>query len=380
MKLQVFLIAVVLLVQGCGDQGGESPVEDPFQVPLDTLEVALRIGTEYGDSTDAFGAIMDAEILDDGSILVLDRVYADLRLYDPDGEYTRHITRRGSGPGELVMPWDMFMSVDGRLVVMDPGKQGLIVFDDSLEFSEELRLWQQNPAFQSCAVSDSQFAGYKADLDITDTEVLITRRVALYHYGDEDWDMVFWSDTVSLPIDDVRRDRSLLFNNIEEPLVICADRSGSVFFSLKEPDHYSVMKWDASGTELLNITSDIPPVRKSMEEMEAESIYVTNYVNRGGDGSIEWEFQPEPFRNMVTDLGIGPDGNLWVRNGTYDRPVFDIYDTSEGELIGRALFPADGWSWKFEICRNGILAWEEDPEAGFQVLCVLDRSSGPGRD
>ncbi len=372
MKCINILLIGSLLIAGCGEEEGDFEVESKPTVPVDTLEVTLQIGTDFGDSTDTFGAIMDVAIDDNGNILVLDRVAADLKMYDSSGEYLGHVTRRGNGPGELVLPWDMFLFGDGRLMVLDPGKHGFIVFDDSLRFKEELQLWLQNPPFQSCAVSDSQFASYKANLERTDTQLIIHRRVALYTYGNEDWDMLFWRDSLSLPIDDVRRDRSLLFNNIEEPLVICSDGSGMVYFSMKEEEEYSVTGWDIDGEKLLDISMDMPPVEKTMEEIKAESTYVTNYVARiGGGREVQWEFQPELYKDMVIDINIGPDGNLWVRRGTKQTPFFDIFDPSSGELLRQAVFPEEGLSWKVEISRNGILAWEEDPESGFQVLYFL---------
>lgn len=373
MKYFNILIISLLLIASCGEEEGNAAVEDELSIPVDTLEVILQIGTDFGDSTNTFGEIFDVAIDYEGNILVLDQIMADLKIYDSSGDYVRHVTRRGNGPGELVMPWDMFMFGDGRLMVLDPGKHGFLVFDDSLRFLDELQLWLQNPPFQSCAVSDSQFASYKANLDRTDTQLIIHQRVALYTYGNEDWDLLFWRDSLSLPIDDVRRDRSLLFNNIEEPLVICSDGSGMVYFSMKEEEEYSVTGWDIDGEVLLDISVHMPPVAKTMEEIKAESTFVTNYVAmRGGGGEVQWEFQPEPYKDMVIDINIGPDGNLWVRRGTTQTPFFDIFDPSSSELLSQAVFPDEGWSWKVEVSRNGIVAWEEDPESGYQVLYILE--------
>lgn len=360
-----------MVIISCGGEEQDAPMETATDIPVDTIEVAMQIGTDFGDSTNTFGDIMDAEIDDEGNILVLDRILADLKLYDSQGQYARHIARSGNGPGELFMPWDMFRFPDGRLMVMDPGKRGFVVFNDSLRFMEELGLWQQNQPFMSCAVSDSRFASYKASLDMTETELTITRRVAQYSYGSEEWDMLYWSDSLTFSLDDVRRDRSLLFSNIEEPVTICSDESGTVYFSLKDETGYSVTGWNPMGEEVLNISQDLEPMEKSTEEMKAESTYVTNYVARGGE--VQWEFQPEPYRDMVQELDIGPDGNLWVRTGKESYPFFDIFDTNSGDLVGHTVFPEEGFTWSTEVCKNGILAWEEDPSEGYQVLYVLER-------
>lgn len=368
MRYTVIVAVCFFALFSCGDEENNVTETNERVVPVDTLVITMQIGNDYGDSTNTFGMISDAAIDNDGNILVLDRMVADLKMYDNQGEYVKNVTRRGNGPGELVLPWDMFLFGDGRLMVLDPGKQGFVVFDDSLQFIEELQLWQQNPPFQSCAVSDSQFASFKATLDITETEVIIHRMVALYTYAQENYDLLLWQDSLYLPREDVREDRSLLYNNLEEPLAICSDGLGIVYFSLRNGDEYSVTGWDIEGAEMLDISLDLPPVEKTMEEMKAESTYVTSYWASRGSVGPQWEFRPDPLKDMVVDINIGPNGNLWVRRGTTQTPFFDIFHPTSGELLRQAVFIDDGYSWKFEVSRNGILAWEEDPEECYQVL------------
>jgi hypothetical protein len=62
---------------------------------------------------------------------------------------------------------------------------------------------------------------------------------------------------------------------------------------------------------------------------------------------------------------------VWVQRGTTDTPFFDIFQQN-GELAGHAVFPEDGWSWTFTISPQGILAWEADPDEGYQRLFVLE--------
>lgn len=368
MRYAVIVAVCFFALLSCSDEENNITETNERVVPVDTLVIAMQIGTDYGDSTNTFGMITDAAIDNNGNILILDRMAANLKMYDSLGEFVRNVTRDGNGPGELVLPWDMFLFGDGRLMVLDPGKQGFIVFDDSLRFIEELQLWQQNQPFQSCAVSDSQFASFKANLDITESEVVIHRMVALYTYAQENYDLLLWQDSLFFSREDVRNDRSLLYNNLEEPITICSDGSGIVYFSLKNGEEYSVTGWNTEGTEVLNISRDLPLVKKTMEEMKAESTYVTSYWASRGSVGPEWEFQPEPFKDMVIYINIGPDGNLWVRRGTTETPFFDIFDPTNGELLRQAIFIDDGYSWKFEVSRNGILAWEEDPEEFYQIL------------
>lgn len=368
MKYTVIAVVCILMLFSCtSEEIDVTETREPV-ILVDTLFTVIQIGTDYGDSTNTFGMIADAAIDNAGNILVLDRMVEDLKMYNSQGVYVRNVSRSGNGPGEMVMPWDMFLFSDGRLMVLDPGKQGFIVFDDSLQFTEELQLWQQNQPFQSCAVSDSQFASFRFSVDVTENDVVIHRMAVLYTYAHEDYDLILWQDSLCFPREDVRNDRSLLYKNIEKPITICSDGSGIVYFSLKNGEEYSISGWNTEGTEMLNISLDLPPVEKTMEEMKAESTYVTSYLASRGNAGPEYEFHPDPLKDMIIGINIGPDGNLWARRGTTQTPFFDIFDPINGELLKQAIFIDDGYSWNFEVSRNGILAWEEDPEDCYQVL------------
>ncbi len=374
MKYLLTVLSSLLLIIGCGGNEHEpAAVQDIPVLPVDTLEAVLEIGVELGDSTNTFGSIISAVIDQYGRIMVLDQVALCVKIYDSSGNYLRQLSRQGNGPGELVMPWEMFLMSDEKLMILDLGKQGFVVFDDSLQFMEEVGLWPQQPPFQGTPVSDNQFAAYKVDFDMVDEKILINRRVALYSYGKEEWDLILWQDSIEMSMNDIVENPSIFFIDLLDPLSIGGNNSDMIYFSLKDAQEYRVTGWNSEGEEVLSISMDLIPVEKSAEEMAAESTYVTNYISRmggvGGGGSME--FEPDPFKDMVIGVDIGPDGNLWVRRGTMDIPFFDIFNTS-GELLQHVVFPQDGWSWKTSVSQEGILAWEEDPEEGYQVLYLLE--------
>ncbi|MEN8208392.1 MAG: 6-bladed beta-propeller, partial [Candidatus Fermentibacteria bacterium] len=139
MKYLLNALICLILIAGCGGNGEEpAAVQDIPALPVDTLQAVLEIGVELGDSTNTFGAVTSAVIDRDGRILVLDQVAACVKIFDSSGYYIQQLSRQGSGPGELAFPWGMFLMADGMLMVLDPGKQGFVVFDDSLQFQEEL--------------------------------------------------------------------------------------------------------------------------------------------------------------------------------------------------------------------------------------------------
>lgn len=360
--------AVLLALGACGNPPAPSAGESAL--PVDTLSVVMSIGEELGDSTCTFGLIQDALFMRDGRMLVLDRQSACIKVFDSEGGYLAQVTRRGGGPGELNMPWEFFQMPGGNVMVLEMMKQGFVVFDDSLRFESEISHWTQNPPMQSVPLSDSTFASYKIDADMVGEVIAMNRRIVIYTVGEEGFDTVLWEDSLTATPGDLMENPSMFITDLLDAFCLEGDGAGSVYFAEKSGEKYEVTGWNASGEEVFSVTQDLEPVPKTPEEIAEEKAYVTHFIQNMG-GGMPFEFEPEPFRDMVVALGVGPDGNLWVQRGTSDTPFFDIFDAS-GNPVGHTAFPEAGWSWRFSITPQGILAWEDDPADGFQRLYVLE--------
>ena len=73
----------------------------------------------------------------------------------------------------------------------------------------------------------------------------------------------------------------------------------------------------------------------------------------------------------VTGLGVGPEGRLWVVRGTEHAPVFDVFDMTGTHLFSARL-DRPGRSWNVTVGSGGILAWEDDPLAGYQRIYIIE--------
>ncbi|MCD4708483.1 MAG: 6-bladed beta-propeller [Candidatus Sabulitectum sp.] len=371
MKLIIPAIFALLFLSSCG--GGENiSVEEAnaSSLPADTLEITGYIGEELGDSTSTFGILADAEYhLGTGNILILDNQAACFKEYTPSGEYIRQISRNGSGPGELSFATFEFFQMGGNVLALNMMKQGFVVFDDSLEYLEEVSLWTQNPPMQNVAVSDSIFASYKPDFEEAgEGSFVMYRRIVLFPYATEEYDLTLWEDSTELTISDLISNSSTLINDFFLGTTL-GGNSDLILFSLKESDNYTVHAWYPDGTDAFTITLPLEPVAKTPEEIADEKAYMEAFFNQMGAQGMG-EFVPEPNRDMVICVDIGPDGNIWVQRGTMEQPFFDIFDM-EGTLIGHKVFPKTGWTWRFSLSSMGILAWEDDPELGYQQLFVV---------
>jgi len=359
----------LILIIGCGEENAVFP-DDQIILPMDTLQIVWAIGEEISDSTYFFGSIIAAGIDEQGRVIVLDEIECCLKVYDMQGNYIQQISRRGSGPGESNYPKGMFIMPDGRIGINSSDKQGYIVFDDSFEYLEEISLWMGNSPYHLTPISNNRIAVCRYS-ENPPTDIL-RHTLAIYEWGESEWETLLWKDSMEVTDSEFMHNPSpaFIFGSFDL-LSTCSDGNGNIYLAPVDPYEYRVIGWDSTGIEILNFTRDMTPVTKTSEEIADEIYYVNSNFQRISGGPLFFDFQPAPYKNMVTGVGIGPDSNLWVRSGTHNEPFFDIYNM-DGNLLRHEIFPVDGWSWELTVTPNGILAWELDPLEGYQKLYLLE--------
>jgi len=120
--LPVLILFIVFVLSGCADKEWIEPFPDRL-----SITVFDSIGIETGDSCYVLGSIVAASSAPDGNILMLDQSACIIRVFDSDGIHIENLSRRGNGPGELFMPFEMTVFPDGKIMVMDIGKHGIII-------------------------------------------------------------------------------------------------------------------------------------------------------------------------------------------------------------------------------------------------------------
>lgn len=101
-------------------RNGNTP---PQGVETLQLKELWRAGGE-DDEDVLFGIIGQVQVDDDGNIYLLDQQLSDVKVYSPDGEFLKTLSREGDGPGEIRSPNDMIFMPDGTLGLVQqfPGK------------------------------------------------------------------------------------------------------------------------------------------------------------------------------------------------------------------------------------------------------------------
>ena len=358
-------MALVLIAGGCGEQSPTEPFPDRIG-----LVCVDSIGIEVGDSNYVFGAIGDVCFGPNGEILVLDPVSSCVRAYTTECEFIRRIGRLGNGPGELINPLTVASLENGIVFVMDPMKNAYVLFDgfDDYSFIEELSLWGNNPPTEATGLDGNAFVGIRFEVEPAEGSLVGSMTLGRFIMGVELPEVSYRVDEFPFDLSDVPG----LLKRMLFSAVVTGDSEGRVFYAVMSTEIYEVIAADRSGEELFRIAQDVPRAAKSDLEMEEEAEYLESWVERMSSGNtlgLAWE--AEPYRWMITGLGVDCAGRLWVQRGTELEPVFDIYDLS-GQHLFSAQLPMESRSWKFHVAAEGMLAWEEDPETGFQKLYVIE--------
>jgi hypothetical protein len=364
--LAVQIVIPFCFIVGCSGNSSGELGDDQISVQCDTLQVNFQIGEEIGDSTNMFWSIASADIDDQGRIFVLDNIAASVRAYDLQGNYLQQVTRRGAGPGELLWPRALTVMPDGRLIICASSKGGYVVFNDSLEFEQEINLWQNNSPYHVSPLTNSRIVACRYN-DSVELD-LAWHTIAIYDLDSPDYHILLFKDSITCTDSEIEANPSRFYNFGDAKLKSYGDGNGNVYFAPMDTLNYRIFGWDSLGNQTLFIEREMTTAQKSPEEIQAESVFLES-MYRGHTWPV---FIPRPYQHrfMIAEVGIGPDGNLWARRGTRLDLFFDIFDL-EGNLLQNAVCPIESWSWKTEITPYGVLAWEQDPLDGYQKLYLI---------
>jgi len=325
------------------------------------------IGIETGDSCYVLGSIVDADMTASGEILLLDQSAGCIIKFSAEGTYLMTLSRRGNGPGEFALPHEMALQPDDRIIVRDFMKTSLIILDINGESVSELAGWPLLPPDAVVPVDMEHFAACETSIDLQGSEFKAILRPSLYSLDDTEKERVFFSDSVVMNIEKVASSPTGMLGYS----IMTSDMEGRVFYSHKSTSEYEVRCWDTEGNILFVVSTGIPPVEKTPQEILEETEYARIQLASLGLNTLPENYEPEPYHTLILGLGVDNLGNLWIQRGTEERPVFDIID-SAGDHIGTAEFPGMGRHWQFSISPNGSLAWNLDPESGIQKVYILD--------
>lgn len=371
--MKIHFIALVLaavLLASCGGTGDQATT-DPTGATEERVPITIidSIGVELGDSNYVFASIDALEFGPDGNIYVLDRGRSCVKVYGPDGTFIRQIAREGNGPGEVTSPFAMAVLGDGRISICSPFQGGILNFLPDGTWEGLSAEFTNNPPLGMVGADSNAYVALKLTVDFVDNELTTSFMIGRYEESDEP--SALYCEN-SFPFDP--EDLSELLMQTLFSQVYTADRQGNVYIAPYSTEAYEIRVLDRDGNELLAIHRDLPVVPKSPEEIQEEKAWMEAWLRSIGAQGVVIDFQPDPDRWQISDLGYDHLGRIWARRGTELQPVFDVFDGETGDLLFTAEVgtdAADAPFWDFVITDKGMLAFSQNPEY-YQKVYIME--------
>lgn len=349
-----FMLLVFLTLQGCSTQAKwkgsvvkdgditviKNPKEPIYETPILELKEDLSLGGAEAQGDRIFGSITAVVIDDAGVMYVLDFRNSDIRVFDPSGAYLRTIGRKGQGPGELEMPFDLsFVRTTGELAVHQITRR-MSYFRTDGTFLRNLLYKDLNASGGRC---DSRGNIYVTEDRHEDrgSRYVIKKLAA--------------DGTIIAALADSPAPSGVKFNPFMPVGSIGIDSGDNLIYGY--PETYEVQFFGASDAKLFKrIVREYEPVPVTAEE----SAYWEKAAQGRGIVMDFSKFHPAYRWFFLSDLG-----HLFV--ATYEtakdgKIIHDIFD-AEGRFIGRIPLKGRGLC----VLQGKFYALEED-EDGYQYV------------
>lgn len=353
--LMSIVLATLALLFACGEEAGNIETT----MPICTLTVLDSVGVEIGDSAYVFGAILGLEFMPGGGFAVLDRVSCNVRLYDDRGIHQTTIAGSGSGPGEIVQPYGLFVWSNGDIGIMDPYRGGLQKFTREGEYLGTVIDVIRNVPLNPRMIGDTAYVAYRTRINPDGDNATVETFLG---YFPMTWEPSHKYLSHTLPLD-LNRMADFFLEQFFYTFWTIDRVNGLVYAAPFDEGEYRILAFPLEGGEPEVIEMETSPVPKTEAEIELERAFVAEYLTaaEGGEAPYNMHCEPWPYRLPIAGMEVDDDGNLWVLRGDRDDVVFDVWDRS-GTRVTECLLPGLEWGdLNFRIRGGRMLLYRENP-------------------
>ena len=295
------------------------------QVPV--VERVVQIGCDDCTGPALFSSIFDAAVTDSGDIIVADRSAPMIRAFDRTGKLLWSTGRSGNGPGEFLFPTRIAIAPDRSVAVIDMRQRR------HTRLTKDGALVGSNSFMGFLAASAARGRTGEVTLLIDD----FAGPLAIQR----------WSAGAAKPAAHVTIPRRESPNGgFVQPSIAVAP-TGIMAFTV-DPFAYRIGRVGADGRAMAEIVRDIPPVRRTAEEMKELSARLASGPGRraaeggssvaaGAPAGVDLTLKPHV---ILDGLRFDDAGRLWVltMRGIGSQSVFDVFSTT-GAFVGSVTLP-----------------------------------------
>lgn len=305
----------------------------------------------WSDNLDeAFSEITALAVSDAGSLYAVDMKENNVKVFDSLGKYIRTIGSKGQGPGELNMPVNVLITVDGELMVEDIMNRRLAFFDLEGNFLRNQSVADRTQLSQ--ILFDSQGNSIAREMEVAEGKLFW--HVRKY---DKDLNTLFDIDKYEFIVRP-----GMKINPFDYVNVVAFDHKDNILYSMNR--EYKIKFLTPEGKHFRTIEKDFDPEKFTEEDEERMMSSMPN-VDTGAVNikeMIEFPKHFPPFESFTVD----EEGRLIVRSYRKGKGenVFwlDVFDTS-GRYISFLATKASPRIWK-----KGKMYSIEENEDGIRII------------
>lgn len=340
---RTLILIIILFGAACQP----SPQVNPEIVLTRTLVVVDSIGVEFGEPGVVFGNITGALFINDSTIVVLDKGYQELRMFDSSGNHISTQSYHGNGPYEYRDAENIaiYNSTIGIFESKSPPR--VLYLNQSITPINSVTFENNRSMDNPCFVDSNTVAGYYRFYKLIDDVPVIGSEVCLWNAVTGQRDLVLFTDSYELNSLD---DGYASFVSLEA--CISASSSGYVYVTTKKQPS-SVFVYSLDGTLQDTLYAGFEKEMRTPEEIDHELAW-----RKLRDGDLG-DWVPSEYEPEITGLQIQDSlGLLWICHGSYFNPSFKVFET-DGDLafaVNCEGLPGDELM-VFGISDNGFIAY-----------------------
>lgn len=327
-------ITLLSLFSCSGEQNGDISSRIPSTNPESSgipnadvwLTVIDTIGAEFGDTNYIFVDPLQVQFMPNGNIAVLDLQKCMVSVFSSCGDHLTSIGRYGSGPGEFQAPSALAITDEGGVIVSDLMSNRISYFDETYKYSNSINGFVPfAPTAISISINGS-IVGVIMEYEQRDDNTYIGNSIVMWGITGEK--LITYASSM------VRFDPSDISGMSGANLFHAVDRYGKVFVSQHSTDKYLITAYSAEGTVVYTIEEEYIAVKKNDYELEQEMENLrSNLASKGIPTSMLESFSPEKYKQAITGLYVDSENRLWVQSGSYNTPIFRVYDCETGDFL-----------------------------------------------
>ncbi len=334
------IVALVLLLSACSQQApSETVAVDSSSAQIVTSapasseamctfseEPVLVIGDDEEDDNQWFSMIRGMGRLSDGSVVAVDRVSAEVRIYDASGRHLRSMGQRGEGPGEFTDPYLLWVTAGDTLWVGNILPWSYTIFTAQGQFVRRIGLKPMYP--NSSSAGGVLENGYTVNARRGET-------MRTPDFGVPDTMVVEIHNPNGKLVGNLARIPHVTYGNVSEApgiglyplfeagaevdalgstIVLAHGSKPEVQVLDDESNLRMIIRWSEPNREVTR--ADIRAWREDYRERRSPSDW-----NQFDDAMMSPELPVADVFPAMSSVKIGRDGRIWIRQ--YDRPRED---------------------------------------------------------